>query len=174
MPLEIAWSRRARKLPDEVREEVRRRLEHLHRYFPEMKKSIKVGITRYYDGLAFQSDCGSVKLMLDVHRKRDGSWEYPTYWTMAHELMHLAQFNSHGIPGGERACDIFALSRLPPSIIDEAPSYVAVPEDADCDWNEKHARLAHRLAKKAIEHRESGVRRYIEWWEQEFERLSKE
>jgi hypothetical protein len=172
MPLEITWSRRAMRLPEEVREEVRRRLERLHRYFPEMKTQLKVGITRHYDGLAFQSFSGSVKLMLDVHRRRNGEWEYPTYWTMAHELMHLAQFNSCGIPGGERACDIYALSRLPPSLIDEAPSYVTVPEAAEDDWNGRHARLSHQLAKKAIQNRKNGMRRYAKWWEREFEERS--
>ncbi|MGB2581842.1 MAG: hypothetical protein WBD03_05160, partial [Thermoplasmata archaeon] len=105
MPLEISWARRARRLPEEVREEISRRLNTLQPHFPELKRQIKIGLTRIFEGFVFQSNSGSVSLKLEVRKEKNGAWRYPTYWTIAHELMHLAQFNSHGIPGDERACD---------------------------------------------------------------------
>jgi hypothetical protein len=170
MQLDVAWSWRAKALPEEVREELIRRLELLRPYFPEMKCKMKIGITRLFDGLVFQSNEGAVKLMLDVHRTRRDGWKYPTYWTLAHELMHLAQFNSHGIPGGERACDVFGLSRVPPEFIDESPTFLAVPDCVRDDWTPSEALLAHELAKEAIELRKSGLKNYAVWWEDEFER----
>jgi hypothetical protein len=95
MALTIEWTRTALALPTSVRKELSSRLNRLHGYFPEMKPRTKVGITRSYDGLAFQSNEGSVKLMIGVRRTRMGVWKYPTYWTLAHELMHLAQ-SKHG------------------------------------------------------------------------------
>lgn len=171
MDLEISWSWRAERLPPEVRSELVRRLKLLHRYFPEMKHSIKIGITRIYDGLAFQSNSGKVKLWLEVKRSCKHGWKYPTYWTIAHELMHLAQFNSKGIPGGERATDIFALARLPPKLIDDSPSYLVVPPQARKVWGMRERRFAHRLAQEAVRRRSKGLRRYASWWEDEFERI---
>lgn len=169
MTLRISWTRTALKLPTDVRRELARRLETVSAYFPEMKQDITIGITRSYDGLAFQSDEGSVKLMLDVRRRKGGGWKYPTYWTMAHELMHLAQFNSKEIPGGERACDIYALSRLPPKLIDDSPSYLVVPRGLRSTWTRRHAQIAHRTAREAVARRATGLRRYASWWERAFE-----
>lgn len=171
MTLEISWTRRAIRLPPEVRTELARRLEQLTEYFPEMRKVMKIGITRFYDGLVFQSNRGHVKLMIDVHRSRKGGWKYPTYWTIAHELMHLAQFNSDGIPSGERATDIYALARLPPRYIDESPTYLVVSDGPREEWRPEHARLAHELAAKAIALRERGLKNYAVWWESEFEKV---
>ena len=171
MTLAISWTREALKLPSHVRSELERRLNLISTFFPEMRREIRIGVTRAYDGLAFQSDDGKVKLMLDVRRRRDGSGKYPTYWTMAHELMHLAQFNSKGIPGGERACDIHALARLPPRYIDDSPSYLVVPRGLRGGWPPEAARMAHELARKAVTMRANGLRRYASWWESEFERL---
>jgi len=172
MSLEISWTRRANCLPPEVRDKLAAMLERLHPYFPEMKKNMRVGITRLFDGLVFQSNEGKVKLMVDVHRTRKRGWVYPTYWTLAHELMHLAQFNSHGIPSGERACDIFALTRLPPELIDDSPSYLVVPDKIREEWNEVHADLARKLALEAVKKRGDGLKNYAVWWEDEFERVS--
>lgn len=170
MTLDITWTRTALKLPPEVRLELGRRLETLSAYFPEMRRGLKVGITRAYDGSVFQSEDGFVKLMLEVRRRRGGGWRYPTYWTMAHELMHLAQFNSKGIPGGERATDIHALARLPSRYIDDSPSYLVVPRGLRGSWPPEAASLAHALAEEALALRGRGVRRYACWWEAEFER----
>jgi len=170
MDLEIVWSRKAEQLPPGVRKELAERLDRLHRYFREIRTSMKIGISRSYDGLAFQSDDGHVKLMLGVRRLRSGRWKLPTYYTVAHELMHLVQFNSKDLPGGERACDIHALARLPPEFIDESPTYLVVPRGRRGRWTAADARMAHELALEALRRREQGLRRYASWWEQEFER----
>ena len=170
MPLKIDWTRTALALPERVRNELASRLDRLHPYFPEMKRNVKIGITRSLDGLVFQSDSGFVKLMLEVRRTRKGTWKYPTYWTLAHELMHLAQFNSNGIPAGERACDIFALARMPPEFIDDSPSYLVVPRGLRTRWRPIDAKMAHDLAVEALDLRRKGLRRYASWWETEFER----
>jgi hypothetical protein len=170
MPLKIAWTRRALKLPTEVQDELARRLQKLYPFFPEMTVEIKVGITRFYDGLAFQSNSGKVRLWVNVYRSRKKGWVYPTHWTLAHEMMHLAQFNDSSIPGGERACDVFALARLPTELIDDSPSYLVITQDIRDDWGEEHSRLAHDLAKDAIKRRSNGLRTYASWWEDEFER----
>jgi len=169
MTFRITWTRTALKLPGEVRAELARRLSALSKYFPETKKRMTIGITRAYDGSVFQDDDGTVKLMLEV-RKGRGGWRLPTDWTMAHELMHLAQFNSRTIPGGERACDVHALARVPPRFIDDSPSYLVVPSGLRRRWSPEAAELAHRLAREALERRAAGLRRYVMWWESEFDR----
>jgi len=171
MTLEVTWTRKAMRLPPEVRQELLDRLEELGEFFPEMKRKMRIGITRFYDGLVWQSDSGHVKLMVDVHRSKKGAWRYPTYWTIAHELMHLAQFNTDHIPSGERATDIYALARLPPRFIDESPSYLVVPDGPRDVWKVEHAKLAHELAVKAVTLRKHGLRRYAVWWESEFEKV---
>ncbi len=170
MTLDITWTRRALRLPPDIRAEIASRLQSLSPFFPEMKTRMKVGITRFYDGLVFQSNEGYVKLMVDVHRTRRGLWRFPTYWTLAHEFMHLAQFNADGIPSGERACDVYALSRLPPELIDEAPSYLVVSKKTRGVWNAEHAKLAHELARDALKRRDNGLKHYAVWWEDEFEK----
>lgn len=169
MPLEITWTRRARGLSPHLVREVEKRIRRLHPYFPEMTEKITIGLTRSYDGLAFQSDEGTVKLMLDVRKARNGDYKAPTYWTIAHELMHLAQFNTKEIPAGERACDLHALARLPPRFADDSPSYLVIPGRIRKAWSKDHARVAHRLAIQALEKRRAGLRSYICWWEKRFE-----
>ena len=173
MALDITWSWRAKKLPQEVREELARRLNALHTYFKEVRPSMKIGISRSYDGLVFQSYDGHVKLMLGVRRTRSGKWKMPTYYTIAHELMHLVQFNSDSVPGGERACDVYALARLPPRYIDESPTYLVVPRGRRGRWTAADARMAHVLAREAIRRRSGGLKRYATWWEREFENRAK-
>lgn len=170
MPLTLTWTRRALKLPQEVRDELTSRLEKLHPFFPEMTPVMKVGITRFYDGLAFMSDSGKVRLWVNVHRRRKGGWVYPTHWTLAHEMMHLAQFNDDRIPSGERACDVFTLARLSPRLIDDSPSYLVITQDIRDDWSDRHSKLAHELAKEGIRLRNDGLRKYASWWEDEFEK----
>jgi hypothetical protein len=170
MALDIVWTRKAKELPPEVIRDLARRLDGFHKYFPEIRTSMKIGISRSYDGLAFQSDDGHVQLMLGVRRLRNGGWRLPTHYTIAHELMHLVQFNSKDIPSGERACDVYALARLPPEFIDESPTYLVVPRGRRGKWTATDARMAHELAVEALQRRARGVRRYASWWEEEFER----
>jgi hypothetical protein len=173
MPIEITWTRRARRLPAGVREEISRRLNVLQPHFPELKPQVRIGLTRLFEGFVFQSSSGFVRLNLEVRKRKNGMWQYPTYWTIAHELMHVAQFNSHGIPGDESACDIFALARLPPCFIDESPTYLFVPPEARKIWRETDAELAHTLAETAVSKLEDGEVSYVSYWEDEFERRYK-
>lgn len=170
MPMEISWTRGAGRLPDEVRMEISRRLNALQPHFPELRPQIRVGLTRFFEGFVFQSNSGFVRLNLEVRKEKNGALRYPTYWTIAHELMHLVQFNSDGIPGDERACDIFTLARLPPRFIDESPTYLFVPPEARAVWREKDAELAHSLAELAVEKLRDGDTSYESFWEDEFER----
>jgi len=172
--LRISWTRPAMAIPDDVRTDIERTLRNILRHFPEVTADIHIGRTRSLDGAAFQTEDGGVKLMLDVRRRRRGGWRLPTRWTLAHEIMHLAQFNGHGIPSGERACDIHALARVPPRFIDDSPSYLVVPPAKRRTWTARDARLAHDLARRALEMRAAGLRRYASWWEAEFERRSGE
>ncbi len=169
--LKISWTRKAMGIPEDARRELTVRLEKLHAFFPEVRPKMTIGITRAFDGLAFMANDGRVKLMVDTHRARDGSWRFPTYWTLGHEMMHLAQFVTKGIPGGERACDIYALARLPPRLIDEPPTYLIVPPKVRRAWHDdgRYARLAHDLAVEALKKRGDGLRRYAAWWDEEFE-----
>ena len=73
MMLTIEWTRTALALPRSVRKELSSRLNRLHRYFPEMKPRVKVGITHSYDGMSFQSNEDSVKLMIWVRRTKTGA-----------------------------------------------------------------------------------------------------
>ena len=173
MPLDITWTRRAMRLPPGVREELSRMLNELHQHFAEVRRPMRVGITRFYDGFVFQSNAGKVKLTVDVHRSRKGGWKYPTYWTLAHEFMHLVQFNDDRIPCGERAIDIHALARTPTELIDESPSYLVVPDEVRESWDKKYPELAKELAQEALRKRKGGLRRYAVWWEDEFERRTK-
>ncbi len=168
----ISWTRPALAIPEEVRGQVEDILRSLLRYYPEVTEDIRIGRTRSLDGAAFQSEDGRIKLMLDIRRRRKGGWRLPTKWTLAHELMHLAQFNGDGIPAGERACDVHALARVPPRFIDDSPSYLVVPPSGRRRWTERDARLAHDLARQALRKRGAGLRRYAAWWEAEFERHS--
>ncbi len=171
MPFEISWTRKARKLPEDVREEISRRLNILQPYFPELRPQVQIGLSRFFEGFVFQSNGGHVKLNLEVRKQKDGTWRCPTYWTIAHEFMHLAQFNSNDIPGGERACDIFALARLPPKFIDESPTYLFVPPGARLVWTNRDAELAHTLAEMAIRKFTDGDVSYESYWEDEFEQV---
>lgn len=168
--MEISWTRRARRLPEEVRGEISSRLNTLQPYFPEISPRVTIGLTRLFEGFVFQSRRGYVKLNLEVRKQENGSWQCPTYFTIAHELMHLVQFNSDGIPDGEAACDIFTLARLPPRFIDESPAYLFVPPKAREVWREVDAELAHELAGIAVRKLDDGEESYASYWEDEFER----
>lgn len=168
----ISWTRPATAVPEDVRDRVEGTIQALLTYYPEITGDIRIGRTRSLDGAAFQTEDGRIKLMLDIRRRRDGGWRLPTSWTLAHELMHLAQFNGDGIPAGERACDVHALARVPPRFIDDSPSYLVVPPSRRRSWTAADARLAHALGRRALEMRAAGLRRYAAWWEAEFERRS--
>lgn len=78
--------------------------------------------------------------------------------TIAHELTHLLQ--GSGVPHGEKACDIWALARLPNDMLDERPSYLLRHWYLE-RWLRNRAQ-AKALCEQAIEVRRV-QRNYIKW-----------
>jgi hypothetical protein len=94
-------------------------------------------------------------------------------FTIAHEFTHLLQARKKEelqIPSGERACDVWALTRLPLELIDDYPSYIGnhlMRKHWDTIKNRVRA-----LAVDAIEIRKT-KRLYIVWFEDEVKKLQK-
>ena len=95
-----------------------------------------------------------------------------TNFTIAHEFTHLLQVRRKEglrIPSGEKACDVWTLTRLPVELIDDYPSYIGKSHQMRKHWitiKEK----ARQLAFQAIEVRKT-KRRYIVWFEDEIKKL---
>jgi hypothetical protein len=143
---------------------IRERLEFVRGFFPELEGvCVRVGLARSRNVL------GSCSLDPDD----PAIWVRPKLvdaFTITHELTHLLQ--ARGLmPGGERACDLHALSRSP-LLIDSGPTYLKVPEGI------RHARaldtptrvLLHDVAVRALRRREAGHRNYLRYFELTFER----
>jgi hypothetical protein len=93
-------------------------------------------------------------------------------FTIAHEFTHLLQATKKeelGIPTGERACDIWALTRLPLDLIDDHPSYIG-NYSMRKHWKVMN-KTVRELAFRAIEVRKT-KRQYIVWLEDEIKKLS--
>jgi hypothetical protein len=94
-------------------------------------------------------------------------------FTIAHEFTHLLQARKKeepGIPSGERACDVWALTRLPLELIDDYPSYIGSNNyPMRKNWNTIKEKV-RELAFQAIEVRKT-KRRYIVWFEDEIRKL---
>jgi hypothetical protein len=136
-------------------------LEFVRRFFPELAdRTVRVGLAQKRGVLGWGS----------LDPERPGVWVRPrrlSYFTIAHEFTHLLQAR-RVVPGGERACDLWALARSP-LINDVPPSYLRLPGPL---------RRARRLdpgqaaflceaARRAIAARESGERRYLLLFESE-------
>lgn len=149
--------------------EFSKRLGSVMYYFPEVLGEIRIGLTTVHRGLAATEIDGnkhSKKISFPPLKKAGLPYRY----IIGHELMHIVQANSKkSIPGTERACDIFALSRLPPKFIDCPPIYLEMPEKLRRNWSDERVRslasdLMHSLAIEAVMAREKNPR-YIRWWE---------
>ena len=95
-----------------------------------------------------------------------------TNFTIAHEFTHLLQVRRKEelrIPSGEKACDVWALTRLPVELIDDYPSYIGNSHQMRKHWNTIKEK-ARQLAFQAIEVRKT-KRRYIVWFEEEIKKL---
>ena len=160
-PLKPRWeySRPALKSPHLKR--IRERIEFARYFFPELEGiTVRVGLARKPGVLGWGS----------LDPERPGIWIRPRrleYFTIAHELTHLLQARKL-VPRGERACDLWALARSP-LLIDTAPGYLRLPRAF------RHRKptpaLAARLcesARRAIEAREQGDRRYLLRFEEEW------
>lgn len=93
-----------------------------------------------------------------------------SYHTIAHELMHLLQ-GEGGVPAGERSCDVFSMARHW-SLNDMAPYYVKIPKsfvDTRGRVRPEASRILFTVARRAVELRAGGLRRYIAYFERTLE-----
>jgi hypothetical protein len=127
------------------------------RYFPELEgERIKVGLTRAASGMAVP---GGFEIWLNPFRT--------SYHTIAHELVHLLQRKGAGVPQGERSCDVYSLARHW-TLNDVTPSYVDIPAklaNVDGTLPQSSARVVFDAAADALARRQSGLRRYIAYFE---------
>lgn len=88
--------------------------------------------------------------------------------TIAHELTHLLQGSDNGVPHGEKACDIWAIVRLPVAMLDEKPYYLL----RHWQWDRwlRNRISAKALCEQAIEVRKI-ERNYIKWLSEELRHL---
>jgi len=138
---------------------IRERLEFVRAFFPEIATlTIRVGLVRKAGVLGWGS----------LDPEQPGVWVRPRrldHFTIAHEFTHLLQARGL-VPHGERACDLFALARSP-LLVDHPPGYLRVPRAARelKRLDTAHAKLLHDAARRAIEARARGDRRYIQGFE---------
>ena len=133
-----------------------KRLAYVRRYFPELDGyRIRVGLTRVASGMAVP---GGYELWFNPREV--------SYHTIAHEFVHLLQ-RQHGVPSGERSCDIYSLARHW-TLNDAAPYYVRIPRrmyDDDGNIEPEDAKLIYDVAAQALDLRRSGLRNYIAFFE---------
>ena len=140
---------------------IRERIEFVRRFFPELETTtIRVGLAQKRGVLGWGS----------LDPDRPGIWVRPrrlAYFTIAHEMTHLLQARGL-VPGGERACDLYALARSP-LVVDSPPGYLRLPrairhrgrlDSAD-------ASLLCEAARRWVAAREAGDRRYLLGFERE-------
>ncbi|HTR97502.1 MAG TPA: hypothetical protein VMH61_06325 [Candidatus Acidoferrales bacterium] len=152
------FSRLAARSPHHAR--IVERLEQVRRFFPELAGvAIHVGLAQKPGILGWGS----------LDPERPGVWVRPRrlhLFTIAHEFTHLLQARGL-VPGGERACDLFALARSP-LLIDHAPGYLRVPPAMRRrTLTADDARRLHAAATRALAAREAGERRYLTRFERE-------
>ncbi len=131
------------------------RLEFVRRFFPELADgAVRVGLAQKNGVLGWGS----------LDPEHPGVWVRPrslAYFTIAHEFTHLLQARDL-VPGGERACDLWALARSP-LLIDVPPSYLKVPASLRRCRRLRPAQAAVlcQAARRALTARERGERRYL-------------
>ena len=143
------------------RSRILERLEFVRRFFPELADgTVRVGLAQKRGVLGWGS----------LDPGRPGIWVRPrrlSYFTIAHEFTHLLQARRL-VPGGERACDLWALARS--SLINDVPpSYLRLPGSLRRSrrLDPGPATFLCEAARRAIAARESGERRYLLRFERE-------
>jgi hypothetical protein len=137
------------------------RLEFVRRFFPELADgTVRVGLARKRGVLAWGS----------LDPDRPGVWVRPrslSYFTIAHEFTHLLQARGL-LPRGERACDLWALTRSP-LLNDTPPNYLGLPAPLRRRrrLEPRQASVLFQAARRAIAGRERGDRRYLVRFERE-------
>jgi len=130
-------------------------------FFPGLDAvTVRVGLVRKPGVLGWGS----------LDPEQPGVWVRPRRleaFTIAHEFTHLLQARGL-VPGGERACDLWALARSP-LLVDAPPGYLRVPDSIgrQRSLGTADAALLHRAAKAALEARAQGERRYLRQFELE-------
>lgn len=151
--------------------EFKKRIIDIFKHFPELHNEIVlVGWIAPHGWARGSCCCSSVstskplKISLQPNERN---------FTIAHEFTHLLQARKKEelqIPSGERACDVWALTRLPLELIDDYPSYIGnylMRKRWDTVKN-----TVRELAFNAIEIRKT-KRQYIVWFEDEVKKLEK-
>jgi len=161
-----------KKANEKFSTEFKERITEIFKYFPELHNEfVQVGWIRPH-GWA-RGSCrwsnGYIllpsKISLQPNEKN---------FTIAHEFTHLLQASKKvelRIPGGERACDVWTLTRLPLELIDDYPTYVGTSLMRR-RWSSLKMRV-RELAFDAIEVRKV-KRHYIIWFENEIRKLEKQ
>lgn len=140
---------------------LRERTEFVRRFFPELDGiTIRLGLAQKPGVLGWGS----------LDPDRPGIWVRPRrleYFTIAHELTHLLQARGE-VPRGERACDLWALARSS-LLIDSPPGYLRLPLRIrrQRPLNATDAGFLCDAARRAIEFRSAGDRRYLQRFERE-------
>lgn len=158
-----------KKANTQFSDKFKQRIIEVFKFFPELHDEIvhvgwiaPNGWARgscYYSGA---STINPLKISLQPNERN---------FTIAHEFTHLLQRKKKDelqIPCGERACDLWTLTRLPLELIDDYPSYLGSYLMRK-HWNalKKPAKM---LAFDAIEIRRS-KRHYIMWFEDEIKKI---
>lgn len=139
---------------------IKERIEFVRYFFPELEGiTVRCGLAKKPGVLGWGS----------LDPERPGIWIRPRrleYFTIAHELTHLLQARGV-VPRGERACDLWALARTP-LVVDSPPGYLRMPRAFRKKKlsGEEAARLCD-AARRAIEARIAGDRRYLKRFEEE-------
>ena len=151
--------------------EFKHRIINVFKYFPELHdEDVLVGWIAPCGWARGSCWCSStfadkpIKISLQTNERN---------FTIAHEFTHLLQVikkEELQIPGGERACDLWALTRLPAELIDDYPTYIG-NNLMRKHWN-TIKKLVRDLALDAIEIRKT-KRNYIVWFEDEIKKLAK-
>ena len=140
---------------------IRERIEFVRGFFPELDGvTVRVGLARKPGVLGWGS----------LDPDAPGVWVRPRrleHFTIAHELTHLLQARGL-VPRGERACDLWALSRSA-LLVDAAPSYLRLPHDLARLRRLETATSAmlHTAARRAVAARAAGERAYLKRFERE-------
>ncbi|HEX6068061.1 MAG TPA: hypothetical protein VFZ05_04595 [Nitrososphaera sp.] len=128
----------------------RERIVQVYSLFPELQdRQVKCGFISRGSRLAGSARSWTVPQQIALQPNASST-------TIAHELTHLLQGN--GVPHGEKACDIWAVSRLPPKLADDQPYYILRHWQRD-RWL-RHRESVRRLCVQAIEVRKTD-RNYI-------------
>lgn len=144
------------------------RLEFVRRFFPELADgTVRVGLAQKRGVLGWGS----------LDPERPGVWVRPrrlSYFTIAHEFTHLLQARRL-VPGGERACDLWALARSP-LLNDAPPGYLRLPGSLRHRrrLDPELATLLCQAARRAIAARAQGERRYLLLFEREAREVLRE